>query len=225
MVKHVNNGETMIIAVASEKGGTGKTTVATNLAVIRAQNGNDVLIVDADPQGSSRDFSAVREAMSHEPGITAVSLYGSGVAAEVRKMSPKFDDVIIDVGGRDTASMRSALLIADVLVTPFLPSQFDAWSLERMDSLVGELLPLNEKLRTVTFLNKVDTNPKIGLADEASTFTASLKNLWFSGIKIGYRVAYRRSVAEGQAVTELERKDPKAVAEIMELYMEVFKDA
>jgi chromosome partitioning protein len=215
----------MIIAVASEKGGTGKTTLATNLVVIRAQNRKDVLLVDADPQGSSSDFSAIRESMAHQPKITSVALYGGGVAAEVRKMTSKFDDIIIDVGGRDTATMRSALIVANVLVTPFLPSQLDAWSIERMDSLVGELLPLNDKIRTITFLNKVDTNPRIGLVEEASIFTASLKNLWFSGIKIGYRVAYRRSVAEGQAVTELERKDSKAVAEIMELYKEVFRNA
>lgn len=215
----------MIVTVASEKGGTGKTTIATNLAVIRAHGKKEVLLIDADSQGSSRDFSAVRETMGHVPKITAASLYGSGVATEVKKMATKFEDIIIDVGGRDSSTMRSALLVADVLVTPFLPSQFDAWSIERMDSVVGEALLLNTKLRNVTFLNKVDTNPKIGLAEEASSFTTSLKHLWFSGIKIGYRVAYRRSVAEGQAVTELERKDTKAVAEIMELYKEVFKNA
>jgi len=215
----------MIVVVASEKGGTGKTTVATNLTVIRAQNGNDVLLIDADPQGSSRDFAIVREELSHQPEVTAVSLQGASLSSEVRKMAAKFDDIIIDVGGRDSVTMRSALLVADVLVVPFLPSQFDVWGIERMDILVGEVVSLNEKLRTIAFLNKVDSNSKISLSDEALSFTSSLKTLKFLGVKIGYRVAFRRSVADGQAVTELERKDPKAVSEFMTLYREVFQDA
>lgn len=215
----------MIITVASEKGGTGKTTIATNLAVIRAQNGNDVLLIDADPQGSSRDFASVRETMDHQPSITSVSLYGGSIGAEIRKMVSKFDDVIVDVGGRDSSTMRSALLVSDVVVIPFLASQLDAWSIERMDNMIGELLLLNDRLRSIIFLNKVDSNPKVALADEAVAFTDSLKNITFSGIRVGYRVAYRRSVAEGQSVTELDRKDSKAVTEITRLYKEVFQDA
>lgn len=213
----------MIIAVASEKGGTGKTTIATNLAIIRAKDAADVLLIDGDPQGSSRDFVAVRETLGHAPDISSVCLYGAGITAEVRKLRNKFDDIVIDVGGRDSITMRSALLVAEVLVLPFLPSQFDAWSLERMDDLIGEALSMNEILRTVVFLNNVDSNPKISLSNEALTFAKNLKNIKFSGLKVGYRVAFRRSVADGQSVTEIDKKDPKANQEIMALYKEVFK--
>jgi chromosome partitioning protein len=152
-------------------------------------------------------------------------LYGSSLSSEVRKMVQKFDDIFIDVGGRDSTTMRSALLVADVLVVPFLPSQFDVWGIERMDKLIGEVISLNEKLRTIVFLNKVDTNSKISLSDEALHFTNSLKNIQFSGIKVGYRVSFRRSVADGQSITELDRKDTKAISELMDLYKEVFQNA
>ena len=218
----------MIVVIASEKGGTGKTTVSTNLAVIRAQNAADVLLIDADSQRSAIDFATVRNLEGHHPELTCSSITGQGIGSELRKLAPKFDDIIVDVGGRDSSTLRSSLLVADVLVVPFIASQFDTWGLERMDSIVGDVLPLNERLRTIAFLNKVDTNPRIALAEEAINFAVELKHLTFlKAIMVGYRVAFRRSVADGMAVTELSKakKDPKAIQEIINLYQEVFKDA
>lgn len=218
----------MIVVVASEKGGTGKTTVSTNLAVMRSQNAADVLLIDADSQRSAFDFATVRDSEGHQPELTSSSITGQGIASELRKLAPKFDDIIVDVGGRDSSTLRSSLLVADVLVVPFIASQFDTWGLERMDAIVGEVLHLNEKLKTIAFLNKVDTNPRISLAEEATTFATELKHLTFYKIiTLGYRVAYRRSVADGMGVTELSKtkKDLKAIQEINNLYQEVFKDA
>lgn len=96
----------MIVAVAGIKGGTGKTTLATNLAVYRAMNASDVLLVDTDTQGSSMDFSQVREENNLDPSITVSSLTGKQAGSEVNKLSPKFDDVVVDVGGRDTSAFR-----------------------------------------------------------------------------------------------------------------------
>ena len=216
----------MIVVVASEKGGTGKTTIATNLAIVRAQNASDVLLVDADPQGSAMDFTAVREEEGHCPELTCISITGRGTGGEIRKLEPKFDDILVDVGGRDTSTLRSALLVADMLVVPFLPSQYDSWGVERMENLIGEALTLNDRLTAIAFLNKVDTNPKVSLSSEASHFANSFQHLKFCEVTVGYRVSFRRSVADGLAVTELKsRKDPKSIAEIHRLYHEVFKDA
>ena len=216
----------MVIVVAGIKGGTGKTTIATNLAIIRAQNASDVLLIDADSQSSAFDFSTVREEEGHQPEITCSSITGRGISAEIRKLIPKFDDIIIDVGGRDTTTLRSALLVADVLVIPILPSQFDSWAAEMMDHLVGEVCELNQNLTSILFLNKVDTNPKIDLTSETIDCLKEIKNLKYSEITIGYRVAFRRSIADGLAVTELKhRSDKKSIMEINKLYKEVFKNA
>lgn len=216
----------MIVVVASIKGGTGKTTISSNLAVVRAQNASDVLLIDGDTQGSALDFAAVRDEEGHQPEITSSVIFGKSTGAELRKLTPKFDDIVVDVGGRDSSTLRSALLVADVLVLPFLPSQFDAWALDLMDSLIGEVLLLNEGLRVVTVINKVDTNPRTDMVSETILFSENLKNIPFSNIKLGYRIAFRRSVADGLAVTELKsKKDPKAVSEVQMLYEEVFKDA
>lgn len=214
----------MIIVVANEKGGTGKTTLATNLAVYRAINASDVLLVDADPQNSCRDFVAVRDEEAHQPTVTCASITGKSLAGELRKMEHKFDDIVVDVGGRDSTSMRSALLAADVVLIPFSPSQLDAWSLEKMDQLIHDVKQLNENLIALSVINRADTNPKIILSNEASDFADELENIEFLNLRVGDRVAYRRAVAEGLAVTELpsSKRDAKAISEIKNLYNEVF---
>ena len=215
----------MIVVVGSEKGGTGKTTIATNLAIYRAQAGRDVLLVDADPQGSAIEFSRVRESEGHTPAVTCVMVTGRSVASEIRKLAPRFDDIVIDVGGRDSAALRSSMLVAQVMVVPCLPGQFDVWSIEGMNALVREAAALNEPLRAVTVLNKVDTNPRVGLADETAEMTKDLSHIRLLDVRLGYRVAYRRAAAEGQAVNELIKKDQRAITEIENLIREVFKDA
>lgn len=216
----------MIIVIASEKGGTGKTTIATNLSIMRAIRSKDILLVDADPQGSSSDFLRVREEEGHKPSVTCSAIYGRNLATELKKLTTKFDDIIVDVGGRDSTSLRSALLAADILVVPFLPSQLDAWSIEKMDSIVGEVLQLNPDLKSTVVLNKLDTNPKILLSSEATEFVAECQHLTFSNLKMGYRVSYRKAVAEGKSINELPKKESeKALEEMQKIYDEVFQNA
>ena len=110
-----------IIVIGGTKGGVGKTTLATNLTVMRSQAKKDVLLVDADEQGSSTDFTAVRnETLEKQKGAgyTAIKLHGAAVRSEVLRLASKYDDVIIDVGGRDTAGQRAALFNRDYIFNP-----------------------------------------------------------------------------------------------------------
>ncbi len=217
----------MIIIVAGVKGGTGKTTIATNFAVMRAKEGCEVLLIDADSQMSSSDFIAVRQDELHDPKITCITSTGRDIKDEISKLEQKYDDVIVDVGGRDSTTLRSSLVVGDVLVVPCLTSQLDVWALEHMDTIVKEAMDLNENLRSIVFLNKVDTNPKINITQETEELISSCNNIKYCDAKISSRIAFRRAVAEGISVLDLQgvKKDKKAIEEIKKLYNEVFKDA
>src|SRR5437899_10028273 len=104
------NGVGMILVVGGTKGGSGKTLLATSLTVLRAASGQDVLLIDADEQGSAMDFTRQRQRrMEGEASYTAIQTREADVAVQVRRMAPKYGDIIIDVGGRDTASQRAKL--------------------------------------------------------------------------------------------------------------------
>ena len=75
------------------KGGCGKTTIATNFAIARALAGRDALLVDADDQGSSADFTALRTEQLGKAGHTVMRLRGREVRTEVEKLIGKFEDI------------------------------------------------------------------------------------------------------------------------------------
>ena len=119
----------MIVTIGGIKGGSGKTTVATNLACIAAGQGADVLLVDADNQETAFDFTNARKADNPgAPSYTCVKLTGASVRTEVLAMSRKYDHVIIDAGGRDTTSQRAALAVSSALLIPCKPR---SWSRKR----------------------------------------------------------------------------------------------
>ena len=147
----------MIYTIGGIKGGSGKTTVATNLTVWLSSQGRDVLLVDADDQETATDFTVWRsELTGGNTGYTAIRLSDSAVRTEVLKLEPKYDDIVIDTGGRDTASQRAALTIANVFLLPFIPRSFDIWTLEKVTALIEEVHPINPALKILAFLNRSD---------------------------------------------------------------------
>jgi chromosome partitioning protein len=210
----------MIVVVGGIKGGSGKTTVATNLAILRAAEGRDVLLIDADDQETAADFTQLRSEKLGNAGYTSIKLAGLAVRTQTARLVEKYDDIIVDTGGRDTTSQRAGLAIADLLLVPFVPRSFDVWTLERVSSLVDEMRTANPKLEAHTFLNRADSRGQDN--DEAAEVLKDTTSLKFSNLTIGTRKAFGNAAAAGLAVTELKPQDPKATEEMMTLYRYVF---
>jgi chromosome partitioning protein len=211
----------MIITVGGIKGGSGKTTVATNLVVIRASDGQDVLLIDADDQETASDFTVLRNERGEAgAGYTSIKLTGAAVRTQTLRLMDKYQDIIIDTGGRDTSSQRAALSVADVLLVPFVPRSFDIWTLEKVGALITEMQPANPKLKAYTFLNRAD--PRGQDNDDAAQVLKDTESLEYANIAIGSRKAFSNAASQGLAVTELRPGDPKAVEEVMMLYRYVF---
>src|SRR3954451_4095790 len=106
----------MIVVVGGIKGGSGKTTVATNLAVIRAAEGGDVLLIDADDQETASDFTIIPQQRHPDaPSYTSIKLTGASVRNETLRLREKYQDIAIDNRGSDTTSQRASLTVADKL--------------------------------------------------------------------------------------------------------------
>ena len=213
----------MILVCGGIKGGVGKSTVATTLTVMRANQGYDVLLVDADDQETATDFTLIRNETLSESGgagYTSVQLKGAAVRTDTLRLADKYEDVIIDVGGRDTAGQRAALSIASIYLVPFLPASFDVWTLEKVGELIEEAKAFNPELKAYCFLNRAD--PRGNDNHEAAAIATEITQLTYLNASWGNRKAFRNAAAHGLAVTEVKPKDGKAIAEAMKLYQYLF---
>ncbi|MGZ8187828.1 MAG: AAA family ATPase [Methylosarcina sp.] len=213
----------MIVLIGGEKGGTGKTTLATNLAAMRALAGRDVLLMDTDHQGSANYWAQSRDEEKIAPRVACIQKFGKGIPTEVKDLATRYDDIIIDAGGRDSVELRSSMIVAQKVYIPIQPSQFDIWTLGQMDELVETARGFNPGLQARVIISRSSTNPSVRESDQAGQLlVADFPNLDLANVTIRDRIAYRKAAKDGLAVTELSPKDPKAVEEMETFYREVF---
>lgn len=214
----------MILLMGGEKGGTGKTTLATSLAAKRALAGRDVLLIDTDVQGSANYWAQVRDDAGIKPRVACVQKFGKGLQAEVEDLARRYQDIIIDAGGRDSIELRVSLIVANKAYVPIQASQFDIWTLDRMEGLVSAAQGFNKDLHAWVVFSRTSTNPSVNEYQEASSILSDFENLSLSAASICDRIAYRKSAREGICVDELKPRDAKACEELSRLYEEVFGD-
>ncbi len=208
----------MVFTVGGIKGGSGKTTIATNLTVLLSKQGFDVLLVDADEQETSTDFTTWREEnLQGEIGYTAIKLSGEAVRSQILKLIPKYDHIVIDTGGRDTTSQRAAMTVSNAYLVPFNPRSFDLWTLNKVEKLVQEIRAVKSTpLTAYAFLNRAD--PKGSDNSDAAELLKDSEVFTYLPTALVNRKAYSNAASQGLGVIELETKDTKAVNEITTLF-------
>jgi chromosome partitioning protein len=211
----------MILLVGGIKGGSGKSTVATNLIVMRALSGKDVLLIDADDQETAYDFTVLRnDKTKGKAGYTCIKLTGKAVYTEGTRLAKKYDDIVIDTGGRDTTSQRAAISIADIMVIPFMPRSFDIWTLERTTELVEEMHQANQALKVYSFLNRTDARGNDN--QDAENYLKENNVISLISTPLGNRKIFGNAAAQGLGIVEAKPIDEKAVKEIKCLYKYLF---
>ena len=210
----------MILVVGSTKGGVGKSTITTNLAIIRASMGHDVLVIDADMQTSAADFGLMRAQRLGTNSYRTIRLLGPEVRTEGQEIAKKYEDTIIDCAARDNQGLRAALAIADLVIVPCRPRAFDAWALEDFKKMFDEMLPANERMRAWSFINQGE--PVGDDNEEAAELLASVEGVDYRGCTVTSRKVFGHAAAMGLAVTEMTPRNDKACDEIMAVYKEVF---
>ena len=205
----------MVIVVGGIKGGSGKTTLSTNLCVLKALSGQKVLLVDTDQQKSSSEWTEHRESLNIETPWTTIQLEGEAVRTQIPKLKKDYDEVIVDVGAGNTNSQRAALMVASILIAPFQPRCLDVWTVDKLTKLIQEARMFNPDLKVFAVINKAEARGK-----DNQRAVEVLKKM--SGVEclenmVYQRKAFSNAIAAGLGVIELTPKDLKAISEIQNL--------
>jgi len=209
----------MMIAVVNTKGGVGKTTTAVHLATLFSRQG-PTLLIDADPQASAASWAAWRRESGRSPSPTTTVLAGKAVLDEGKNLATGFKHTVIDAGGRDSAGLRSALLLAERAVVPIGASDLDAAAMTDLLEIVELAKDFNPGLDVRVLLTRVDPRTKRD-ADSMLEYLSE-NNLVVLSSRVCERVAFRRCIGDGLVVDEV-GKDPAAAAEINAFFEEVTK--
>jgi chromosome partitioning protein len=199
----------MITIIGNLKGGSGKSTVAFNLAVWLAVHGERVSAFDLDPQRTLTDVSEVRS----EEGFTPLFSLHHGSSDLLEDIRGRSGEVIVDIGTADMDAIKGVLALADRVVVPVPPSQADIWSTQRFLGLI-QRVARERPPEVYVFVNRADTHHSVRESDEAEDALAQLEGVFLIRNRLYQRTAYRRSFSEGLGVFEQE-PGSKAAREFM----------
>ncbi len=202
-----------VIAVLNQKGGAGKTTIATHLARAIQLDGQDVLLVDSDPQGSARDWAAVRE----DQPVTVVGIDRPTIERDLRNLAKK--DVVVIDGAPQAADLAvSAIKAADFVLIPVQPSPYDIWATADLVELVKQRIEITDgRLRAAFVVSRAIKGTKIGAEVSAALEGYGLPVL---STRVIQRVVYPGTAASGSTVLDAEPTGD-AAAEIRALAAEI----
>jgi len=220
------NDRGKVILIGGEKGGVGKSTITTNIAVEASYRKADVMIIDTDPQKTSLNWIDRRNELiennnANYPRISCVYKDGN-IKDIIEDFASKYDLVLIDASGRDSKSLRTGLVVADIFLCPIKASQSDLETLPHICNLVEIAKDFNESLVSKVVISCAPNNFLIHEVEDAQNLISEfVEYLQLLQTIIGDRKTYRDALLQGMGVVELGNK--KAITEIQNLVNEILE--
>lgn len=221
----------LIVLFGGEKGGTGKSTLTRNMAVFAARAGKNIVVVDADPQKTVSHWMARRGEV--QPSFLVVELTNprlgdgrqdpKGIAPRLTSLTKSYDIVFVDCGGRDSGELRSSMLVADMLITPFSPSIDDVETVSKLLELVNQSESIRGRaLPTLAVTNLALPNPMTkGVGMVRDTFADLEQYVTLSENVVYRREAHSKLSNIGLCAADSKETDYKAYTEMEFLYNEI----
>jgi chromosome partitioning protein len=201
----------MMILVGGEKGGSGKSCLAQNLAVYFARNKKAiVLMVDCDPQRTTSDWIQARNSDPSLPAINCIQLYGK-IRNDLISLAQHYDYVVVDCGGQDNLALRAAMSVADHVVIPLRPKRRDLKTVPHMEDMLSTCKMVNPKMLASFVMTQCPSLP-----NQARRILEAKEVCTSFGINVLNALTYNRNVYDdseelGSSVIEI---DPEGKAAI-----------
>lgn len=209
----------MIVLTAGIKGGSGKSTLTTNLSVWLAGQGKDVMLLDTDSQATSTAWVRRRnENHPDEPVIHSAQALVDAVRPALA-LASRFEFVLVDASGRESKELELAMSAADVLLIPTRASAPDLETLVRMADLVGAARVKNPKLKVYAVVSMAPSNPFIKETGEALSFLSTFSELEVVPAVVRDRKVFRDAILAGLGVMEMSNGQAKAEIDALGTYI------
>ena len=210
---------TMILLVGNQKGGCGKSTIAVNLCAELAKHGCDVMLVDADHQGTAATWAMDRAEQPHLPVVHCVQKYDN-IHNTLIDLDRRYDHVVVDAAGRDSRELRTGMTATHVLLVPMRPSQPDLDTLPTLQAIITQARDLNPDLTAYGVLTMAPTNPVVREVKEARAYLQDYPDIRLLKTLVRDRKVYRDAISDGRGVVDTDNR--KAAAEMRSLFKELF---
>ncbi|SEL50879.1 plasmid segregation oscillating ATPase ParF [Colwellia chukchiensis] len=210
----------MMILVGGEKGGSGKSCLAQNLAVYFAREKKAiVLMVDCDPQRTTSDWIQARNADPSLPAINCIQLYGK-IRNDLLSLNQHYDYVVVDCGGQDNLALRAAMSVADHVVIPLRPKRRDLKTVPHMEDMLSTCKMVNPKMLASFVITQSPSLP-----NQARRILEAKDVCRSYGINVLDAVTFNRNIYDdseelGSSVLEIE-PEGKAALEIVAIAEEL----
>lgn len=195
-----------IISVLNPKGGSGKTTISTNLARAFHDRGHSVLIVDSDPQGSARDWHAANDMNP----IELVALDRPNNVKTLLSMATNYDFVVIDGAAKLEDMIAACIKVSDFVLIPVQPSPYDIWAASDLVDFIKARQEVTDGIPLAGFIvSRIVEGTRLG-----SDIHAALDeyDLPVFETTISQRQVYPQTASEGMTVFDADNAKAKAEA-------------
>ena len=211
----------MIVAVLAEKGGLGRPPLpCTWLAGGSTPDKRSCLLMRTGRVAPV--FGRNRDTVSGGPLRRRCRSSIAGCCGRSETWPRRYDDIVVDIGSWEGASIESVLRVADIAILPVQPNGLDIWTVGLLDELTGAALENNDGLKVWAVLNRASPHDAGRDVQDALTALQACRDIEVSDLVIRERSSIRRAVPSGLLVNEYRPRDQKATEEFSDLYRLVF---